>query len=197
LDAYKNGVCDDMIFAPIYIGYDRVLEEGAYLHELEGGQKKPESFWQVLKARKFLKRRYGKIYIQFHEPLSLKDILNQQGTSLSEMKPKEKNAFCRNLGHRVINSINKKTVVTPHGLVASALLNFAKKTGFITPRTQKLASKAKKAGAIGTAQNMVGEAIHTLTVQENSKKIVKAFQKVLPKEKIVISKIDFQGARLV
>jgi glycerol-3-phosphate O-acyltransferase len=42
------------------------------------------------------------------------------------MKPKEKNAFCRNLGHRVINSINKKTVVTPHGLVASALLNFAK-----------------------------------------------------------------------
>ena len=126
LDAYKNGVCDDMIFVPIYIGYDRVLEEGAYLHELEGGQKKPESFWQVIKARKFLKRKYGKIYVQFHEPLSLKDILNQQGTSLSEMKPKEKNAFCRNLGHRVINSINKRTVVTPHGLVASALLNFAK-----------------------------------------------------------------------
>jgi glycerol-3-phosphate O-acyltransferase len=56
LDAYKSGVCDDMIFVPIYIGYDRVLEEGAYLHELEGGQKKPESFWQVIKARKFLKQ---------------------------------------------------------------------------------------------------------------------------------------------
>jgi glycerol-3-phosphate O-acyltransferase len=117
-----------MIFVPIYIGYDRVLEEGAYLHELEGGQKKPESFWQVIKARKFLKRRYGKIYVQFHEPLSLQGILDQQGTSLIEMKPKEKNAFCRNLGHRMINSINKRTVVTPHGLVASALLNFAKKS---------------------------------------------------------------------
>ena len=128
LDAYKNGVCDDMIFVPIYIGYDRVLEEGAYLHELEGGQKEPENFWQVLKARKFLKSRYGKIYVQFHEPLSLKEILEQQGTSLTEMKSKEKNAFCRNLGHRVINSINKRTVVTPHGLVASALLNFAKKS---------------------------------------------------------------------
>jgi glycerol-3-phosphate O-acyltransferase len=127
LDAYKNGVCEDMIFVPIYIGYDQVLEESAYLHELEGGQKKQESIWQVLKARKFLKKRYGKIYVQFHEPLSLKEILNQQGTSLAEMEPKDKNAFCRNLGHRMINSINRKTVVTPHGLVASALLNFAKK----------------------------------------------------------------------
>ncbi len=127
LDAYKNGVCEDMIFVPIYIGYDRVLEESSYLHELEGGQKKQENFWQVLKARKFLKKRYGKVYVQFHEPLSIKNILDLQGISLAEMTPKEKNAFCRNLGHRVINSINKKTVVTPHGLVASALLNFAKK----------------------------------------------------------------------
>ena len=39
LDAHKNGACDDLIFVPIYVGYDRVLEESAYLHELEGGKK--------------------------------------------------------------------------------------------------------------------------------------------------------------
>ncbi|MGD2271134.1 MAG: 1-acyl-sn-glycerol-3-phosphate acyltransferase [Desulfobacterales bacterium] len=127
LDAYKAGVCQDMIFVPIYIGYDWVLEESSYVHELEGGQKKPENFWQVLNARRFLKKRYGKIYVQFHEALSLNDILQQQGCRLAEMKSKEKNAFCRNLGHRIINSINKQTVITPHGLVASALLNFTKK----------------------------------------------------------------------
>lgn len=76
-------------------------------------------------------------------------------------------------------------------------LKFAEKTGFMTPITKKLVKIAKKAGAIGTAQNMVGEAVHTLVLQENAKNIIKAFEKVLPKEKIIISKIDFQGARLL
>ena len=123
LDAYKNKSCEDMIFAPIYIGYDRVIEETAYLDELEGGQKKKENFLQVIRARKFLKNRYGKIYIQFSEPISINDLLAQHGSLLTDMQSKEKNAFCRNLGHRIINSINKSTVVTSYGLVASAILN--------------------------------------------------------------------------
>ncbi|MCP4369988.1 MAG: glycerol-3-phosphate acyltransferase [Deltaproteobacteria bacterium] len=123
LDAYKNKSCEDMIFAPIYIGYDRVIEETAYLDELEGGQKEKENFLQVLRARKFLKNRYGKIYIQFSDPISIKDLLSQHGSSLTDMQSKEKNAFCRNLGHRIISSINRSTVVTSYGLVASAILN--------------------------------------------------------------------------
>ena len=123
LDAYKNKSCEDMIFAPIYIGYDRVIEETAYLDELEGGQKQKENFLQVIRARKFLKNRYGKIYIQFSNPISINDLLSQHGSSLTDMQSKEKNAFCRNLGHRIINSINRSTVVTSYGLVASAILN--------------------------------------------------------------------------
>ncbi|NNK85638.1 MAG: hypothetical protein HKO91_08825 [Desulfobacterales bacterium] len=93
LDAYKNKSCEDMIFAPIYIGYDRVIEETAYLDELEGGQKEKENFLQVIKARKFLKNRYGKIYIQFSDPISINDLLAQHGSSLADMQSKEKNAF--------------------------------------------------------------------------------------------------------
>ncbi|MFC1828522.1 1-acyl-sn-glycerol-3-phosphate acyltransferase [Thermodesulfobacteriota bacterium] len=123
INAYKEGACDDLVFVPIYIGYDRVLEEGSYLNELEGGQKEPESIFQVIRARKFLKRRYGKIYLKFHEPISLREVVVQEGTSLEEMTSKQQNALCRNLGHRVINAINNVAVVTPHGLVASAVLN--------------------------------------------------------------------------
>ncbi len=123
LEAYKNGACEDMIFAPIYIGYDRVLEESAYIHELEGGRKEPENLLQVIKARKLLKKRYGKIFVRFHEPLSLKHLLDEQGTTIQQMTTKEKNAFCRDLGFRMINSITKAAVVTAHGLCASAILN--------------------------------------------------------------------------
>jgi glycerol-3-phosphate O-acyltransferase len=125
LNAYKNGACEDMIFVPVYIGYDRVPEESSYLYELEGGEKKPEDLSQVIKARKVLKKRYGIIYIQFHEPISLNDLLAQNG-SLKDMPQKAYNAFCRNLGYRFLNAIDRVTVVTPHAIVASAILNCSK-----------------------------------------------------------------------
>jgi len=126
MNAYKNGACDDLVFAPIYIGYDRVLEEKSYLHEIEGGKKEPENFLQVLSARKFLKNRYGKIYIKFHPTISLNNLLEKDGTRFDEMLTKDQNALCRNLGHRIINAINTVTVITPHALVASVLLNVTK-----------------------------------------------------------------------
>ena len=126
LNAFKKGACKDMLIVPIYVGYDRIIEEKSYLHELGGGQKEPENILQVIRARKFLKKRYGKIYIQFHEPISVNQLLRQNDRELAEMKPKELNGFTRNLGYQIINAINRVTVVTPHGLVAGAVLNFTK-----------------------------------------------------------------------
>ena len=126
LNAYKNGACKDMIIVPIYIGYDRVLEEKSYLQELEGVQKKPETLIGVIKARKFLNKRYGKIYIQFNDAISITELADKFGTPIAEMSPKEQNVLCRNLGYRVINAINRAAVVTAYGLVAAATLNCAR-----------------------------------------------------------------------
>ncbi|MFZ0611944.1 MAG: 1-acyl-sn-glycerol-3-phosphate acyltransferase [Desulfobacterales bacterium] len=122
-EAFRTGACEEMIFVPVYIGYDRVLEESSYINELSGGQKEPENFRQVLNARRFLKKRYGKIYLRFHEPLSLSQLLRDQGLNIHDISPKEKNTFCRNLGFRIVNAINKQTVITAHGLCACAILN--------------------------------------------------------------------------
>lgn len=75
--------------------------------------------------------------------------------------------------------------------------DFAEKTGFATERIRQLARLAKDAGAVGCAQNMVGEAIHAVVFKENVADVVEAFKEVLPKEGILVSKLDFQGARLV
>ncbi len=127
LEAYESGACEQMFFVPIFIGYDRILEENAYLHELEGGKKEPESLRQVLQARKFLKKRYGKIYIKFHQPLSLTTIMARYGAHLQQMDNAEKAIFRRNLGHRMINAINQVSVATPHALIAATLLNIEKR----------------------------------------------------------------------
>ena len=126
LDAYRNGACEDMIFVPVYIGYDRIIEEHAYVHEVEGGKKEDENLGQVLRARRFLKKRYGKIYINFHEPISTQALLADATVPLDRMASKDINTLCRNLGWRIINAIDKETVVTPHGLVAAAILNMPK-----------------------------------------------------------------------
>jgi len=76
-------------------------------------------------------------------------------------------------------------------------LDFAEKAGFMTARVRRLVKLAEKAGAVGAAQNMVGEAVHAVTLEKNAAEIAEAFKQVLPNEKILASKIDFQGARLV
>jgi glycerol-3-phosphate O-acyltransferase len=123
LTARKNGACGDLIFVPVSIGYDRVLEEKSYLKEIKGGQKRPETVWQVIKARKFLKRRYGKVYLQFNSPISVNDLAEHSGTPLHATSSKEFNQFCRSLGHRIAHAINRASVVTPHALTAAAILN--------------------------------------------------------------------------
>ena len=74
---------------------------------------------------------------------------------------------------------------------------FAQDAGFATDRTKQLVHLAKKAGAIGAAQNMVGEAVHSVAPKRKAHVVAEAFKQVLPKESVLVSEIDFQGARLV
>jgi pantoate kinase len=77
-----------------------------------------------------------------------------------------------------------------------ACKQFAVGTGFVTKRVQKLMELSEKAGAIGAAQNMVGEAVHALVTVDKMESVHQAFKKLLPEEKIIIAKIDLQGARI-
>ncbi len=127
VESYLKGACDDLLFVPIFIGYDRVIEEKSYLHEVEGGQKEPESLKQVIKARKTLKKRYGKVYVNFHEPLSFKEYLHSRGHHQPDLPREKQKEICQDLGFRFVNSINQVSVVTPYGVVAAAALNLSKK----------------------------------------------------------------------
>ena len=77
----------------------------------------------MIRARKMLKKRFGKIYIAFHEPIPLTQVLRRDGLDLKAMSAEEKSALSRNIGHRAINAINRVAVITPHALMAAAVLN--------------------------------------------------------------------------
>jgi pantoate kinase len=103
---------------------------------------------------------------------------------------------------REINSYGRKTL--------EAILNepslenfldccweFSQKAGFATENIRQLVAAAKKAGAVGAAQNMIGEAVHAVVHEENADSVAEAFKQTLPQQQVIVSKIDFQGARLI
>jgi glycerol-3-phosphate O-acyltransferase len=114
LQAYQEGFCKDLIFVPASITYDRILEEKSYLKELGGDHKEKESLRQVLRARRFLKMRYGKIYIRFNNPFSLTEYLSR--------KNQAQDGVHRELAIHLVKSINAVSPVTPLSVVAMGIL---------------------------------------------------------------------------
>ncbi|MEM3722557.1 MAG: hypothetical protein QXF53_02670, partial [Candidatus Bathyarchaeia archaeon] len=74
---------------------------------------------------------------------------------------------------------------------------FAEKTSFATERVRRLFRAAEEAGAIGVAQNMVGEAVHALTTLENAEKVAQAFKRILPENKVLMANVELCGVRLL
>jgi hypothetical protein len=44
---------------------------------------------------------------------------------------------------------------------------------------------------------MIGEAVHAVCHEENANSVAEAFKQTLPKQQVLVSRIDFQGARLI
>jgi pantoate kinase len=74
---------------------------------------------------------------------------------------------------------------------------FAQESGFASDRIRRLVDLANRAGAVGAAQNMVGEAVHAVVLEENAPSVEEAFKQVLPKQSVLVSRLDSRGARLV
>ena len=58
-----------------------------------------------------------------------------------------------------------------------------------------MVESAKKAGALGAAQNMIGETVHAIVHEDNANSVAEAFKQTLPSQQVIVSKIDSQGAR--
>ncbi len=122
IQAVEEGFCDDLVFVPTSICYDRIPEEESYLKEVIGGPKEEENICQLVRVQRVLRKRYGRAYIKFAEPISLRDYLERHDYELAAMPPKARHAMYRNFAYRIINCINQESMVTPYSLAASALL---------------------------------------------------------------------------
>ena len=117
---------------PISIGYERIIEERSFVHELSGGDKQSENVSDLLKSSSVLRSKWGRLYVQFGEIIDFDDFKRQAaerlgGTSIETADVAQRRSAVRALAHRVMHSINEVTVVTPAALVATALLSHQKR----------------------------------------------------------------------
>jgi glycerol-3-phosphate O-acyltransferase len=113
-------------FVPISVGYERLVEEEAFVTELSGGEKKKEDVRGLLGTTMLLGQRYGRISVQFGEIQTL-DKLGADAHAGDRITPARRRAIVTRLAYRVMNEINRVTAVTPGALVAAALLAHRKR----------------------------------------------------------------------
>ncbi len=116
----------DLLFVPVAITYERLVEEGAMVEELEGGAKQNESVLALMRARKLLRRRFGSVFLNFGEPLSLGRVLEgKRELFLGEDDPEKlvgRRAFTERLANDLVERINLAVVANATSVAACVLL---------------------------------------------------------------------------
>jgi len=131
--AYLRQPTRPVLFQPVYIGYEKLMEGNSYLDELSGKAKAKESVWQLLMGiPKVLRQNYGQVVVNFGEPIKLGDILAERapdwdGTPVGEdEKPQWLAGAIDTLADRVQININRAADVNPINLLALAVLSTPK-----------------------------------------------------------------------
>lgn len=127
LRAYLREARRPVVFQPVYIGYERLIEGKSYLDELSGRPKEKETIWVLLRsAVGILRRHYGKVAVNFGEPIHLDALLDAQAPDWRESrktsdKPEWLNPAIDTLAHRIQVEINRAADVNPVALLALVL----------------------------------------------------------------------------
>ncbi len=129
--AYLRTPNRPIMFQPIYVGYERLVEGASYTAELSGQSKKSESLLDLFKALGILRKKYGKVHVSFAEPVFLDELLSQTTPQWREdaqgkEKPAWLNPMIDQLGNRIMTGINNAAHVNAINLLAAIMLSTPK-----------------------------------------------------------------------
>ena len=112
IEAHERGLPRPIAFVPVYLGYEKIIEANAYLAELRGGTKQPETVGGVLRSLRLVRQSFGAVQVSFGKPIELEPFLDG--------RPHDQVA--RTLGARILAAVNACAFVNSVNLVALATL---------------------------------------------------------------------------
>jgi glycerol-3-phosphate O-acyltransferase len=115
-----------LVFVPVYIGYERLIEGPTYVRELAGRPKQRESLWNLLSSVRNIRRIYGRVHVNFGDPLPLSGFLDRYRPDWRSARDEENGDWLRGATREaaiaLATRINDAAVINPVSLVALALL---------------------------------------------------------------------------
>ncbi|MBW2233269.1 MAG: 1-acyl-sn-glycerol-3-phosphate acyltransferase [Deltaproteobacteria bacterium] len=145
VDAFLECSRKDLLFVPVAITYERLVEESGMVGELEGEKKTDESTLALFRSRKYLRSRFGSVHVNFGDPISLAESLGdrrerferqvrgevgtlaseataQEIEALSERIAEEKRDFIDDLGYRIVEQLNWSVVANTTSVLSAVLM---------------------------------------------------------------------------
>jgi glycerol-3-phosphate O-acyltransferase len=132
LQSYMRDHSRPIVFVPIYFGYERVMEGKTYVAELLGKPKEKESIFGLIKTLRDIERVFGKVHVNFGQPIYLNTLLDQQHPNWKEESGNAggKTPWVVNtvdtLANQIVTRINSAAVANPITLLSLALLSTPK-----------------------------------------------------------------------
>jgi glycerol-3-phosphate O-acyltransferase len=128
VNAYINKPQRPIVFIPVYFGYEKLIEGDAFISELGGAAKQKETLGGLIRSVKSLRDHFGKVCVNFGNPIALDPILNRVHPDWRGYEPENGdrpawlNGLVDELGEKIMQNINSAAAVTPISLLAYVLL---------------------------------------------------------------------------
>ena len=132
--SHLRGRSKPIVFLPTYIGYERLMEGSTYVGEMQGKPKESESIVGILKTLRKIERIFGKVHVNFGEPVFLDDMLKKHGADKIKIEknddpiPSEVSDAVNSSAHAILENINRAVVINPVSLLSLILLATPKHT---------------------------------------------------------------------
>ena len=114
-----------VLLVPIWFGYEKLLEGRALLAELEGKPKRGESLTDLVRVTRQLKRIYGRVDVNFGDPLSLDHFLDAEAPGWQALTGEARRAAAKRLtvplSRAMAERINAAVVINAINVYAMAI----------------------------------------------------------------------------
>ncbi|MFW1857688.1 glycerol-3-phosphate 1-O-acyltransferase PlsB [Acinetobacter defluvii] len=131
---HLRGKTKPIAFVPTYIGYERLMEGATYVGEMNGKPKESESIFGIIQTLKKIERIFGKVHVNFGEPVFLDDVLKAHGADQVQIEhnddpiPDPVSDAVNSSAHMILENINRAVVINPVSLLSLILLATPKHT---------------------------------------------------------------------
>ncbi|MBA5695688.1 glycerol-3-phosphate 1-O-acyltransferase PlsB [Acinetobacter radioresistens] len=132
--SHLRGRAKPIAFVPTYIGYERLMEGATYVGEMQGKPKEAESIFGILQTLRKIERIFGKVHVNFGEPVFLDDLLKQHGAENIVIEknddpvPAAVSETINSSAVAILENINRAVVINPVSLLSLILLATPKHT---------------------------------------------------------------------